>query len=104
MMVMTDDQVRAHVEMHERVLGQVRALLARQLRLSAQPEEIDPDVPLFSAGLGLDSIDAVELVVALQREFGLRLPEGDSTIASLRTVNTLVARVVEHQGGPSVAR
>ncbi len=96
-MPMTEDEVKVHVAVRERVLGLVRNMLVIHLRLPVAPDEIDPDVPLFSAGLGLDSIDAVELVVSLQREFGLRLPEGDSSIASLRTVNTLVERVIAHE-------
>ena len=64
-------------------------LLISGLQLDRSYEELDPDTPLFGTGLGLDSVDAVEIVVALESEFGISLEEGDSMFA-LRTINSLV--------------
>lgn len=79
----------------EEVLGRVRRILIERLKVRRDPDEIDPDVTLFGSGLGLDSVDAVELVVGLESEFGLRFPSQPGERAVFRTVNTLVDLVLE---------
>lgn len=76
------------------VLDQVRELLIRDLKVRRRPQELDPDTPLFGSGLGLDSIDAVELLVCLEAQFQLRLAEGDVFQGAARTINTLVDLIV----------
>jgi acyl carrier protein len=61
------------------------------------PEQIDPQAPLFVEGLGLDSIDAVELVVMLERRYGIRLTEMAAAKAAFASVRTLAAFVREHR-------
>lgn len=62
----------------------------RSLRLPIQPQEIADDLPLFGEGLGLDSIDALELVLELERSFGVVV--GDDQVGGrvLRSVNSIV--------------
>ena len=79
----------------EDVLGRVRRILIDRLKVRRDPDEIDPDVTLFGSGLGLDSVDAVELVVSLETEFGFRFPSRSGERAVFRTVNTLVDLVLE---------
>ena len=79
----------------EDVLGRVRRILIDRLKVRRDPDEIDPDVTLFGSGLGLDSVDAVELVVSLENEFGFRFPSRSGERAVFRTVNTLVDLVLE---------
>ena len=56
------------------LLSEIRALIVSCLNLEdVRPEDIDVEAPLFVEGLGLDSIDALELGVALQRRYGLAL-------------------------------
>ena len=53
------------------------------------PEDIDTDAPLFGDGLGLDSIDALELIVLLEKRYGIRLAspaEGKTIFKSVRTI------------------
>ncbi len=53
------------------------------------PGDIDADAPLFGEGLGLDSIDALELILLLDREYGIKLAdpkEGKAIFASVRTM------------------
>ena len=88
--------VSAYVERREATLARVRALLIERLRVQRAPDEIDPDTPLFGTGLGLDSIDAVELIVLIETVWGLRLPNDLTGRASLRTVNSVVDLVLAH--------
>ena len=82
-------ELKEKIEHRENTLNRVVELLISGLQLDRSYEELDPDTPLFGTGLGLDSIDAVEIVVALESEFGISLEEGDSMFA-LRTINSLV--------------
>lgn len=50
-------------------LSRVQKTLVEALNLAAEPASLDPNVPIFGEGLGLDSIDGLEIVVALEREF-----------------------------------
>jgi acyl carrier protein len=83
-------------ELSERavLLDEVRALVVERLRLSRLPHQVDPDAPLFGAGLGLDSVDAVELVVAIEERLGVDLPDGVHARVVLRTPNRIVDHVL----------
>ncbi len=69
------------------------------LKISAA--EIGDDQPLFGPhGLGLDSIDALQLVVALEKDYGLKLSDIEVARKMLQTVNTIAAYIQEHQSLP----
>jgi acyl carrier protein len=85
-----DPELATLIAHREQVLDRLRAALIRQLRLPQEPDQLDPDTPLFGSGLGLDSLDAVEVVVCLENEFGVGIAEGGSSPAHLRTLNTIV--------------
>jgi acyl carrier protein len=87
-------EVEDCVAAREAVLAEVRRVLIELLGVPREPDEIDPDAPLFGTGLGLDSIDAVELVVAVESEFGVRIANDALARAELRTVNTLVGLIL----------
>lgn len=53
------------------------------------PEQIDDDAPLFGAGLGLDSIDALELVVMLEKNYGIIIKDIEEGRPAFRSVRTL---------------
>ncbi|HEX3531035.1 MAG TPA: phosphopantetheine-binding protein [Thermoanaerobaculia bacterium] len=56
------------------VPSRIKRLIVESLHLEGiRPEMIEDDAPLFGEGLGLDSVDALELVVALEKEFGIKI-------------------------------
>jgi acyl carrier protein len=56
------------------VPSRIKRLIVESLHLEGmQPETIEDEAPLFGEGLGLDSVDALELVVALEKEFGIKI-------------------------------
>lgn len=68
----------------------IRAMLVKSLMLKMPPEEIMDELPLFDVdGLGLDSIDALELVVSLEKNFGVGVPNSEVAKVALRSVNSL---------------
>jgi acyl carrier protein len=66
-------------------------LIVVTLNLEIQPEEIGPDAPLYGEGLGLDSIDVLELALAVSKTYGVKLRSDDennrSIFSSLRNLN-----------------
>lgn len=91
---MVSPQLLAYVERRKQVLSAVRRMLVTGLRLRRSPEEIDPDTALFGTGLGIDSVDAVEIVIALETEFGVKLTDPLERRLVLRSVNSLVDRIL----------
>lgn len=76
------------------IKAKLKRLLVEQLSLEdILPEEIADDVELFGTGLGLDSLDAVEIVVLLQRNFGLEVKDMEQSREVFRTVNSLAEYV-----------
>lgn len=72
----------------------IKRLLVENLMLQITPEEIGDDQPLFGPnGLGLDSVDALQLVVALEKNHGLKLSDADVARKTMRTVNTIAAAI-----------
>lgn len=66
-------------------------LIVKTLNLDITPGEIDPDAPLYGEGLGLDSIDILEIALAISQTYGLKLRSNDENNAaifgSLRSLN-----------------
>ncbi len=84
-----------------RVLNeQIKAMMVDNLMLKLTPAVIGDDQPLFGPGsLGLDSVDALQLVVALDKHFGLKIPDSAAAKEILQTVNTIVAAVQKVKAG-----
>lgn len=74
--------------------SRIKRLLVETLHLDGlTPESIADEAPLFGEGLGLDSVDALELVVALEKEFQIRIQShevGKEAFASIRALATFV--------------
>jgi len=76
---------------------QIKRMLVENLMLPLNREEIGDQQGLFgSTGLGLDSEDALQLVVALDRNYGLKIPDPDTARRVLQDVNSIAAAVEQH--------
>jgi acyl carrier protein len=74
--------------------AEIKRLLVENLMLQISPEEIADDQPLFGPdSLGLDSVDALQLVVALDKNYGLKLSDAQAARKAMETVNTIAAAV-----------
>ena len=72
----------------------LKELLIERLKFEdMSPEDIKDDEPLFGGGLGLDSIDALEIVVMLESEFGIKVKNETSARDSFRSISTLASYV-----------
>jgi acyl carrier protein len=95
------ESARRYAVHRRQVLDRVREVVVSAARLPFEPEDIDPDTGLFGTGLGLDSIDALEIVISLEHAFGVALAdEGQGPALALRTVNTVVDRLLPHVPDP----
>ncbi len=69
---------------------ELKRLIIESLKLEdLAPEDIEDDSQLFGDGLGLDSIDALELVVALEKKYGVVIPDSEVGEQVFRSINTL---------------
>jgi acyl carrier protein len=72
--------------------ARIKAMIVQTLRLEdVDPSSIQDDDPLIGSGLSIDSIDALELVVALEKEFGIKIKSSEESRAALSSVSGLVA-------------
>ncbi len=78
------------MDAHETLAHEVKAAIVRCLRMPIAPETIQDDMPLFGEGLGLDSIDALEIVLELQRSFGVEIGDEEIGKRVLRDVRSIV--------------
>ncbi|HNW70951.1 MAG TPA: phosphopantetheine-binding protein [Bacteroidales bacterium] len=82
----------------QELIEKLRIEIIKQLNLEdLKPEDIDPDAALFGEGLGLDSIDALEIIVLLEKNYGIKIEdpkEGKKIFASIRT---LAKFILDHQ-------
>ena len=84
----------------EEIRKELKELLVVNLALEdITPEEIEDEEVLFGDGLGLDSLDAVEIVVLIQRNYGLEIIDEEQAREIFQSVNTLAGWVHENLGG-----
>jgi len=76
----------------------VKQTLVRELNLEdVRPEDIQDDAPLFGEGLGLDSLDAVELVVIIQKYFGVVIADMEEGRTAFQSINALCDFIQERK-------
>ena len=79
--------------MSDALRTEIKQAIVRSLRLPMRPDEIGDDTPLFGEGLGLDSIDVLELVLEIERTFGVAITDEQTGAKVLRTVNSIAAHI-----------
>jgi acyl carrier protein len=83
--------------MNELIL-KLKKEITEQLNLQdIKPEDIDENASLFQDGLGLDSIDALELIVLLQKNYGLKLQSAEEGQTVFRSVRSMADYILAHQ-------
>ncbi len=82
----------------EELIGTLKQQIVEQLNLQhLKAEEIGSDQPLFGEGLGLDSIDALELIVLLQQKYGIKLANPADGPKIFQTVRTMAEFIVANK-------
>lgn len=82
----------------EKLIADLKTQIIAQLNLQdMKPEDIGDDQPLFVEGLGLDSIDALELIVLLQQHYNIRLSNAEDGPKVFRSVKTIAEYITNHQ-------
>lgn len=78
----------------------IKEMLVEELMLQVTAAEISDGMSLFGPeGLGLDSVDALQLVVALEKRFGLKMTDGEAAKGILTSVSTMAAAITAAQPG-----
>jgi len=78
--------------------ARIKTMMVESLMLKISPEEIGDDTPLFSPeGLALDSIDALELAVSIEKKFGVATPSAEVAREAFVSVNTIAAYITAKQ-------
>ena len=74
--------------------NRIKEAMIEELMLQEEPDEIASNAPLFDPdGVGLDSVDALQLVVALEKNFGLKIADAEAAKGVLQSVDTIAAEI-----------
>jgi acyl carrier protein len=84
----TEEQLNLHLK--EQIIKYLNLM-------STKPSDIKDDQPLFGEGLGLDSIDSIELIVLLEREYGIKIEDPKEGRKVLVDINTMIEYIKKHR-------
>ncbi len=80
------------------LVGEIAGLIVTALNLDIQPKDIDPAAPLYGEGLGLDSIDILEVALVISKRYGFKLRDDDQdNVRIFRSLDDLAAHVAERR-------
>ena len=81
------------------LLPEVAELIVDALNLEVAPGEIEPDAPLFGEGLGLDSIDVLEIALVISKRYGFQLrSDNEDNVRIFSSLRTLAAHIAAQRG------
>jgi acyl carrier protein len=81
----------------EELIPQVKAGIIKQLNIDMTPEAMDENMALFGEGLGLDSIDALELIVMIDRDFGIKIGDPKEARKVFQNVRIMAEYIQENR-------
>lgn len=82
----------------EELINELKKQIIEVLNLEdIRPEDIENDAPLFGEGLGLDSIDALELIVLMEKMYGIRIKNPSDGKEIFKSINTMAAFITENR-------
>ncbi|ADU69018.1 putative acyl-carrier protein [Pantoea sp. At-9b] len=84
------------IEARKAVLLTIKTEIIQRLHIQKNAAQIDDDTPLFGNGLKLDSVDATEILVLLDKTFGIQVSEGQDP-SYMRSINTLASFVLKNR-------
>jgi acyl carrier protein len=85
---------------HSALQNEVAALLVEALNLDIAPESIDPQAPLYGEGLGLDSIDILEVALVVSQRYGFQLRSDDQdNVRIFTSLASLTEHIATHRVG-----
>ena len=93
------------MEIPKELILQIKQVLIENLMLQLTAEEIGDQQPLFGPeSVGLDSVDALQVVVALDKTFGLKIQDPEAAKQILQSVHTIAEAVIQHRANPDAAQ
>ena len=92
-----DKNMQARIQERVAVINPMKEELIKCLNLPYRPEDLHEDISLFGSGLGLDSLDALEVMLCVEHCFKIKIPDDNPSI--LRSINTLADYVLQQKAG-----
>lgn len=88
--------MQSKIEERKEVLFTIKTEIIQRLNIPREPSQIDDDTPLFGNGLKLDSVDATEIIVMLDKVFDIQVSESDNP-SYMRSINSLASFVITNR-------
>jgi len=89
------DTLQERIDRRAAIILTFKNELIQRLNLPYTAEDLHEDISLLGAGLGLDSLDALEIVLCAENSFGVKIP--DDSVEVLRSINTIVDFIIKEQ-------